>query len=100
MFKFYGMYLQAKAIFRLALVGAPYQYKQPLYRDKIGRFLWQLNATLRIILNKLSFGLTPPPAIMLGFEPSLKFSKIMFRADMLTAALTAFLSFILLKVII
>jgi 2-polyprenyl-6-methoxyphenol hydroxylase-like FAD-dependent oxidoreductase len=80
---------EVEALIRLARFGSPYQYRQPLYRDRVGRILWTMNVAMRMILNKLSRGLIPPAAIIMAQDKNMTFRKIMRRADLTTAGLTA-----------
>lgn len=68
-----------KALIRLAKVGAPYQYRQPWLRDRLGRFFWTCNVVVRMILNKFSGGFIPPPVIVLMQQPELTFRQVMRR---------------------
>jgi hypothetical protein len=43
----------------------------------------------RLLLNKLSFGIIPPAAIMMAQNNKLTFRQVMRRADLETAGLTA-----------
>lgn len=72
---------------RLARFGSPYQYNQPLLKDRIGKKLWTINILLRVILNKVSLNVIPKPAIMLSQDATLNFRQIMRRADILTFCL-------------
>lgn len=74
-----------KALIRLARCGAPYQYRQPWMRDRIGRFLHTSNVIFRLLLNKLSGGLVPPAAIMI----MAKRHELTYRQVMRRAALTS-----------
>lgn len=69
-----------KALIQLARCGAPYQYRQSWRRDQVGAFFWTLNAAVRTILNKVTFGLVPPIAIMLCQNHDLTFRQVMRRA--------------------
>jgi kynurenine 3-monooxygenase len=80
---------EVRALIRLARFGSPYQYRQPLYRDRVGRILWTMNVALRMILNKLSRGFIPPAAIVMAQDKNTTFRKIMRRADLTTVGLTA-----------
>ncbi len=51
------------------------------------KFLWTLNFFGRVLLNKLSFGLTPNPVFIQISDPKLKYSSALRRADILTASL-------------
>ena len=70
------------SLIRLARFGAPYQYKQPHRIDVIRRKIWTANVILRLLLNKLSFGLVPAQCIMLSQNPKLTFRQVMRRADL------------------
>ena len=83
-----------RALIRLARFGSPYQYRQPLQKDKIGRFFWMMNITARMMLNKLSRGLVPKPAIMLAGGNKLTFQEVMRQADLTTISLSAFIFFL------
>lgn len=83
-----------RALIRLARFGSPYQYRQPLQKDKIGRFLWMINITARMMLNKLSRGLVPMPAIMLAGGNKLTFQEVMRQADLTTVSLSALIFFL------
>lgn len=51
-----------------------------------------------MILNKLSFGLTPPPAIQLvSLRPDLSFKQVMLRVNMVTFSLYAVGSILITK---
>ena len=80
---------EIKALIRVARFGSPYQYRQPLRKDRIGRFLWTVNVAVRLLLNKCSGGLVPKPAIMLMGGKELTFRQVMRRADLTTFALSA-----------
>ena len=80
---------EVKSLIRLARFGSPYQYRQPLYKDRIGRFLWSINVAFRLALNKLSGGVIPPAAIMMAMNKDLTFRQVMRRADLTTAGLMA-----------
>lgn len=55
---------------------------------KVGNALWKANFMLRMVLNKSSFGLIPPPAIQLfSLRPDLSLQKVMLRVNAVTFAL-------------
>ena len=56
---------ETRAIIALARCGAPFQYRQATTIMKLKKILWQTNIVLRIILNKVTNGFSPKPAIML-----------------------------------
>jgi len=70
------------SLIRLARFGAPYQYKQPHRIDLIRRKIWTANVLLRLLLNKVTFGLIPTQCIMLSQNPELTFRQVMRRADL------------------
>lgn len=90
---------EVAALIRLARFGSPYQYRQPLYKDRVGRFLWSMNVALRLILNKVSFGMIPPSAIVMAQDRDLSFRKVMRRADLTTAGLTVLFAALLWSVV-
>ena len=80
--------LEHRALIRLARFGAPYQYNQPWYRHRVGKFLWQMNVAFRMVLNKLSKNLIPPVAMLMTVQrPDLSYQQIMRRADTTTLVL-------------
>jgi hypothetical protein len=85
-----------RALIRLARFGGPYQYNQSWPRDRIGKQLFMLNFVFRLIMNKITFGLFPPPCLFLAYQtPKTKskrlptFRQVMRRADGATLALQA-----------
>mmetsp|Transcript_10105 Transcript_10105/g.29875 ORF Transcript_10105/g.29875 Transcript_10105/m.29875 type:complete len:528 (-) Transcript_10105:181-1764(-) len=72
---------ETKALIQLARVGAPYQYRQSSYLLAARRYLWTANILVRIILNKLTRGWTPQPAVMQMMDSQLSFRTIMKRAN-------------------
>ena len=82
--------MQIQALIRIARFGFPYQYRQSLFRDRIGRTLLTTNIAFRLLLNKLSFGLIPPSCIVGLQNPKLTYRQVMRRADLTTAGLSAF----------
>jgi len=90
---------EVASVIRLARFGSPYQYKQPLYKDRVGRFLWTVNVAFRLLLNKLSFGLIPPAAIMMVQNNALTFRQVMRRADLTTAGLTTCFALLMWKIL-
>ena len=79
---------EVRALIRLARFGSPYQYRQPLRLDRIGRKLYMANVALRLVLNKLTFGLIPPHCFFLAMDPNMTFQRIMRRSDLTAAGLT------------
>lgn len=77
-----------KALVRLARFGAPYQYRQPDYIDRIGRQLWTFNIVLRTMLSKIFK--TPAAAMIMTMQRrDLSFQEIMRRAERVTTGLKA-----------
>mmetsp|Transcript_8928 Transcript_8928/g.10253 ORF Transcript_8928/g.10253 Transcript_8928/m.10253 type:complete len:644 (-) Transcript_8928:322-2253(-) len=91
---------ETKSLIRLARFGSPYQYSQPHYIDRIGKALWLSNITFRLLLNKLSFGLIPPPMIMMVMNKALTYRQIARKADTATAGIMAVLTSILIRIFI
>ena len=79
-------------------VGAPFQYQQFGGILTLRKFLWSFNFFGRVLLNKITFGLTPLPVFIQISEPDLKYSTALRRADTLTASLWAITLGILVKV--
>ena len=76
-----------RALIRLARFGAPYQYRQPWKRHRLGSALWTANVVLRALLHKVTFGRVPPAAILMAQGNALTFRQVMRRADATTWAL-------------
>jgi kynurenine 3-monooxygenase len=70
-----------RALIRLARFGSPYQYNQSWWRDRLGKQLWTINVVVRVLLNKISFGLIPSAAILLAQKHELTYRQVMRRAD-------------------
>ena len=79
------------ALIRLARFGAPYQYKQPHRIDRLRLKLWTANVVLRLLLNKVTFGLVPPQCIILSQKSDLTFRQVMRRSDWTVLTLKAVL---------
>lgn len=56
---------EIRALVALARCGAPFQYRQASVIMKLRKTLWNTNIVLRILLNKITNGLSPKPAIIL-----------------------------------
>lgn len=82
---------EVAALIRLARFGAPYQYNQPHRADRALKKLWTANVVMRLLLNKVSFGLIQPPCIILSQNKDLTFRQVMNRADRSTALLKTIL---------
>ena len=65
-------------------VGAPFQYGQFGGMLTIRKSLWALNFFGRVLLSKITKGLTPLPVFMQISDPNLKYSTALKRADALT----------------
>jgi 2-polyprenyl-6-methoxyphenol hydroxylase-like FAD-dependent oxidoreductase len=71
-----------RALIRVARFGAPYQFRQAWSRDRVGRKLWFANFLMRVLLNKLTLGLVPPPAAVLMSDSNIfSFREVMRRCD-------------------
>jgi hypothetical protein len=68
-------------------VGAPFQYQQFGGLLTLRKFLWTFNFFGRVLLNKITFGLTPLPVFIQISDANLKYSTALRRADALTASL-------------
>ena len=78
---------QSKALVKMVRVGAPFQYQQFGGLLTIRKFLWTVNFFGRVLLNKLTFGVTPLPVFIQISDADLKYSTALRRADALTAFL-------------
>ena len=56
---------ETRALIELARCGAPYQYEQQSPMMKLGKNVWKANIILRLLLNKVTLGLSPKPAILM-----------------------------------
>ncbi len=56
---------ETRALIALARCGAPFQYPQITMKMKFQKVPYSLNILLRIVLNKVTNGLSPKPALML-----------------------------------
>jgi kynurenine 3-monooxygenase len=70
-----------RALIRLARFGSPYQYNQSWWKDRLGKQLWTMNVVIRVLLNKVSFGMIPPAAILLAQRHELTYRQVMRKAD-------------------
>jgi hypothetical protein len=70
-----------RALIRLARFGAPYQYNQSWWKDRLGKQLWTLNVVIRVLLNKVSFGVIPSAAILVAQKNELTYRQVMRKAD-------------------
>ena len=83
---------EIKALIRLARFGSPYQYRQPLYRDRVGRFFWSVNVALRLLLNKISGGRIPPAAIMMAMDRNKTYRQLIRQSDITVLVLWSLLA--------
>jgi len=83
----------------VARFSAPYQYSQPHYIDRILQKLWLVNILARNILNKVSFGVLPPPMIMMTMDKKLTYRQMARKGDTGTAVTVLVLAGVLLKLV-
>jgi kynurenine 3-monooxygenase len=88
-----------KALVKMVRVGAPFQYQQFGGMLTVKKFLWTANFFGRILLHKVTFGLTPLPVFSQIADANVKYSTAMRRADTLTAILWTVAIGVLAKVI-
>lgn len=88
---------ETRALIRLARFGSPYQYNQSLFKDRVGKKLWTANVLLRVIFNKLSFGIFPKPMLMNVSSKDLTYRQVARQADFATLGLVSVLVFSILK---
>ena len=92
-----------RALIRLSRFGSPYQYNQSWFRDRVGKKIWLANFLMRMFLNKISFGLIPPQAmILMSNSKAFSYRQIMQRCDSFNfvvraAALLGALRFVFLR---
>lgn len=80
---------ETKALIQLARVGAPYQYNQPHYIDRLNKKLYTINVISRMLLNKLTFGVLSKPCVMAAMNKNvLPYRQVMRRANLTTIAMT------------
>lgn len=91
---------ETRALIRLARFGAPYQYNQPLLKDRIGKKLWTANIIIRVILNKVTCGIFPKPMFMRVNTKDLTYRQVVRRADLATLGLKSTLAFLFFKFVI
>jgi 2-polyprenyl-6-methoxyphenol hydroxylase-like FAD-dependent oxidoreductase len=56
---------ETRALIQLARCGAPFQYGQSSRWNMFRKKLWTANLALRLLLNKVTFGWSPKPAILI-----------------------------------
>jgi 2-polyprenyl-6-methoxyphenol hydroxylase-like FAD-dependent oxidoreductase len=80
---------ESKAIVRMVRFGAPFQYGQFGGMTSVKKACWVLNFMGRMLLHKMTFGLSPRPVFVEVSDGYKKYSSVMRRADTLTAILWA-----------
>ncbi|KAG7371162.1 FAD-binding monooxygenase [Nitzschia inconspicua] len=88
---------ESEALVRMVRFGAPFQYGQFGGITSVKRLLWTFNFFGRMILNKLTFGLSPRPVFVEVGDGYQSYSSVMRRADRLTAILWTITGALLLK---
>jgi 2-polyprenyl-6-methoxyphenol hydroxylase-like FAD-dependent oxidoreductase len=89
---------ESAAIVRMVRFGAPFQYGQFGGMTSVKKAIWTFNFFGRMLLNKLTFGLTPRPVFVEVGDGHKKYSSVLRKADTLTAMLWAMSGALLLKV--
>ncbi|KAL3903323.1 MAG: hypothetical protein SGILL_010488, partial [Bacillariaceae sp.] len=89
---------ESAAIVKMVRFGAPFQYGQFGGMTSVKKMIWTFNFFGRMLLNKLTFGLSPRPVFVEVGDGYQKYSAVMRRADTLTAVLWAACATLLLKV--
>jgi len=90
---------ETKALIRIARFGAPYQYNQSPLKDRLGKKLYTMNVIIRVLLNKITFGLVPKPMVLMLQNPNLSYLQVARRADVGTAGFISAFGFLLVKLI-
>ena len=80
--------LQTRALIRIARFCAPYQYNQSLRKDRLGKKLWTANVALRLLLNKLTFGIFPKQMVLM-VNDDMTYRQVARKADLGTAVLVS-----------
>lgn len=91
------LHLQTIALVKIATHGAPFQYGQSGGLLTVKKIIWTLNFACRLILNKLSFGLTPPQLAIQISQTNLPYSSVWKRAQLMTFSLWTIFAGILAK---
>jgi len=78
---------ETKALAKICTYGAPFQYGQFGGILTVKKTLWTLNFVMRMLLNKLSFGLTPKPLLLELSDTNLPYGAVWKRAQILTFSL-------------
>jgi len=78
--------------------GAPFQYGQFGGLVTMQKMMWTVNFFGRVLLNKVTRGLTPFPVFLQISDANLKYSEALRKADLLTGVLNVLLVGILLKI--
>lgn len=89
--------LESEALVRMVRFGAPFQYGQFGGMTSVKRTLWTVNFFGRMLLNKLTFGISPRPVFVEVGDGYKSYSSVMRKADRLTAVLWTVTGAILLK---
>jgi len=89
-----------RGLIRIARFGSPYQYNQSLRKDRLGKKLHTANLAMRLLLNKITFGVFPKPMILMVNDISLSYRQVARRADLGTAALMTILAFSIFKLFV
>ncbi|KAL3911411.1 MAG: hypothetical protein SGARI_001659, partial [Bacillariaceae sp.] len=76
---------ESAAIVRMVRFGAPFQYGQFGGMTSVKKMIWTINFFGRMLLNKMTFGLTPRPVFVEVGDGYQKYSSVMRKADALTA---------------
>jgi hypothetical protein len=71
-------------LIRIARFGSPYQYNQSLWKDRLGKKLRTANVALRLLLNKLTFGVFPKQMVLM-VNDDMTYRQIARKADLGTA---------------
>jgi len=90
---------ESRALIALARCGAPFQYDQSSILNRFRKTFWAANLALRLLLNKVTFGLSPKPAVLLMMDPTISFRRVMKKANTLTAMLWSSVLMIVLSLV-
>lgn len=83
---------ETRSLIQLARFGAPFQYEQSSPMMRFRKKLWMGNVIVRLLLNKITLGVSPKPAILMMMDSQNSFRKIMRKANALTMIIWSFVS--------
>ncbi len=92
-------FLKTKALIRIARFGAPYQYDQSPWKDRLAKKVWLANVMFKLFLKKITFGLFPGQVMSILRNNDLTYRQVARRADAGTAVLVSTITIAAFKVL-